>query len=651
MRIGQASDYRRYLKRRRPTWTSLVVAMMCVAAGCQPAEPPVEHAAVQARPTEAKSQAVGATAVKDPAAAPWRSDVLVPGAEQRTFARMFEEEYKRAAPADDGWASEVFQDAAAAQLKVLAKAIEHPGQKAGKAIAGVADASFQPVTLRPVLQEVYRDDVLVVSRSIPGSSSGNVNGGADGAAALAAAVDQLAAPLHDGRDMQLKIKVIGVQMEPERAGTRVLYQASGLVDGRVVQQTATWVCGWNGAESARPTLASIKVLDHEEVATVRGGPLFEDSTEAVLSGVEAYQQQFVHGVDHWRARLEKTLAPYISGLKGLALGDVNNDDLEDIYICQGAGLPNRLLVQQPDGTLRDISRAAGVDWMDSCNSALLVDLDNDGDQDLLVGSSAAVIMHRNEGGGTFSLGETLKVTTLVTGLSAADFDNDGLLDVYVLGRTGADDDGSTVLGLPFPYQDANNGGQNLLYRNLGDWSFEDVTKHVGLEQNNRRFSWAAAWEDYDNDGDLDLYVANDFGRNNLYRFDHAMGRFEDVAAEAGVEDIASGMSVSWGDYNADGLMDLYVSNMYSSAGNRITFQRNFRPGADQETLANIRRMARGNSLFENVGGGRFRDVSVEAGITMGRWAWGSKFVDINNDGREDLIVANGFVTQQNPDDL
>ncbi len=84
---------------------------------------------------------------------------------------------------------------------------------------------------------------------------------------------------------------------------------------------------------------------------------------------------------------------------------------------------------------------------------------------------------------------------------------------------------------------------------------------------------AASWEDYDQDGDLDLYVANDFGRNNLYRNDD--GQFVDVAAEAGVEDISAGMSVSWGDYNNDGQADLYVGNMFSSAGNRVTYQRQF----------------------------------------------------------------------------
>jgi hypothetical protein len=91
--------------------------------------------------------------------------------------------------------------------------------------------------------------------------------------------------------------------------------------------------------------------------------------------------------------------------------------------------------------------------------------------------------------------------------------------------------------------------------------------------------------------------------------------------------------------------------MWSSAGNRITYQRRFKSDVDARTLAHYRRHARGNSLFLNAGDGTFVDASQDANVTMGRWAWGSNFVDLNNDGLEDLVVANGFLTQSNPDDL
>ena len=165
--------------------------------------------------------------------------------------------------------------------------------------------------------------------------------------------------------------------------------------------------------------------------------------------------------------------------------------------------------------------------------------------------------------------------------------------------------------------------------------------------NNRRCSLGASWCDYDADGDPDLYVANDFGRNNLYR-NEGGGRFKDVAEELGVDDVGNGMSVTWEDVDNDGLMDLYVGNMWSSAGGRIAGQ----PRFEQERLREIyRRMSRGNSLFRNLGDGRFEAVSLRSGTFFGRWSWSGQFLDVEGDGLEDLYVVNGFISNANKDDL
>lgn len=213
-------------------------------------------------------------------------------------------------------------------------------------------------------------------------------------------------------------------------------------------------------------------------------------------------------------------------------------------------------------------------------------------------------------------------------------------------------------GGAFVYHDSNSGGPNSLFRNetkANEFNFRDVTTETGLNQNNLRWSLAASWEDYDNDGDQDLYVANDFGRNNLFRNDAGSGpggrTFIDVAAESGVEDSASGMAVSWGDYNRDGQMDVYVSNMFSAAGNRITFQQQFKPGATQDVRSRLQRFARGSTLMKARENGPFEDVSESTGVAMGRWAWGNSFVDINNDGWQDIVVANGNITGEDPGDL
>ncbi|MCH8922909.1 MAG: VCBS repeat-containing protein, partial [Planctomycetes bacterium] len=240
-------------------------------------------------------------------------------------------------------------------------------------------------------------------------------------------------------------------------------------------------------------------------------------------------------------------------------------------------------------------------------------------------------------------------------LSAIDYDEDGDLDLYLCVEY------ATVRKneerVAFRFDDANDGGANLLLRNDGNdgkdgkaqWRFSDVTSEVGLDTNNRRHSLAASWEDYDNDGDMDLYVANDYGQNCLYR--NTDGRFVDVAAEAGVVDHGSGMSVSWADFDHDGHLDLYVGNMFSSAGSRITRQAKFRPEQTGGVRSIYQRFTKGNSLFSGGGDGKFRDVGAAAGVEMGRWAWSSIFADINNDGWQDLIVANGFVTTDDPGDL
>ena len=114
------------------------------------------------------------------------------------------------------------------------------------------------------------------------------------------------------------------------------------------------------------------------------------------------------------------------------------------------------------------------------------------------------------------------------------------------------------------------------------------------------------------------------------------------------------MSASWGDVNNDGRMDLYVGNMFSSAGHRIASQAQFMPDVDSRTKAEFQRHARGNSLFLNQGTrdeADFDDVTLTAHVNLGRWAWGSMFVDLNGDGWEDIFVANGFITTEQSGDL
>ena len=157
--------------------------------------------------------------------------------------------------------------------------------------------------------------------------------------------------------------------------------------------------------------------------------------------------------------------------------------------------------------------------------------------------------------------------------------------------------------VPLPYEDARNGAANFLFANDGGFIFRDVTKGVGLALDNQRFTFAASFWDYDEDGDQDLLVVNDFGANQLWRNDG--GRFVEVAEALGVQDISAGMGCSLGDVNGDGHEDLFVSNMFSSAGRRVAAQEQFRQGVPNLDRQVFLRHAQGNSLFLGQAGAPF----------------------------------------------
>ena len=347
------------------------------------------------------------------------------------------------------------------------------------------------------------------------------------------------------------------------------------------------------------------------------------------------------------------------GYHGVSVRDIDGDDREDVFLCQPAGIRNLLFKRKPDGTLTEASAAAGLDHLDNTRSALFVDLDNDGDADAVLTLGDDVVMLENGGRGTFRPRTTVKTASWLMSMTAADFDNDGLLDIHLCGYSPRDATAAgDLLANPVPYHDADNGARNFLLRNEGGFRFADVTRETGMDVNNRKFTNASAWEDFDNDGDQDLFCANDFGRKNLYRNDlirdgkrQDRATFVDVAEAAGVADLGAGMSVAWSDWDRDGRMDPYVANMFSSAGRRIASQRHFKAGESEATRAGLLRLARGNTLFRNRGDGTFEDMAEPSGTVLGRWAWASLFADFNNDGWEDLHVCNGFYTRSDLDDL
>lgn len=391
----------------------------------------------------------------------------------------------------------------------------------------------------------------------------------------------------------------------------------------------------------------------EEIRAVAHGSGFLDVTAQALGATESYKSQILRGVDDWRTVLDGACGIDVYGNNGLAAGDFDNDGFDDLYVCQPAGLPNRLYRNRGDGTLEDVTEKSGLGVLDATACALFADFENKGLQDLLVVCDSGPLLFVNQGNGTFSLKrDAFKFARppqgTFTHAAIADYDRDGRLDIYFCLY-------NYYLGLdqyryPVPYFDARNGPPNFLLHNEGNATFADRTEAAGLNANNDRYSFACAWGSSNSNGLPDLYVANDFGRSNLYR-NNGDGTFTDVSAHAHVEDVGAGMSACWSDFDNDGRQDIYAANMWSAAGQRVSEQKIFHAKAPEDVRALYRRHARGNSFYRNQGNGTFANISDEAGVEMGRWSWSSDFWDFDHDGYPDLYVANGYISGPDGNDL
>ena len=327
---------------------------------------------------------------------------------------------------------------------------------------------------------------------------------------------------------------------------------------------------------------------------------------------------------------------------GVATADVDGDGLLDIATTGVA--QNHLYLNQGDGTFRDVSDESLLSLTPAASAALFVDYDNDGDADLFLAVVGNQLLLENRlvpDGELQFVDRSLeaRVAIAANGFSAvaADINNDGLQDVYVASynRYG--------LVMPNAWDRATNGTPNLLFINQGDGSFREMAESWGVRD--ARWSYAAAFADIDEDGDQDLYVANDFGENGLYLNEGE--RFREAAAERGVLDPGNGMGVAFGDYDNDGDLDLHVTNMSSTAGNRILGR--LYPDAAAADLV-LKKLAVGNSLYANDGHGNFTSAAAAAGGISAGWAFGGGFVDIDNDGWEDVYSPNGFISGKTMED-
>ena len=437
--------------------------------------------------------------------------------------------------------------------------------------------------------------------------------------------------------------------DPHSLQTRVRFELVGTGDGFFREQrVGNWELEWELFASGEVRLRSWKILDETRGRALV--PAFADIAPQAFGANASFAQQLLPGIDHWRTVLDGASGIDLYGHNGASVGDIDGDGFDDLYICQPAGLPNRLYRNRSDGTFEDITENSGVGLLDNTACALFADINNTGRQDLIVVRATGPQLFLNQGGGKFQLKPNAfqfanPPQGTFTGAAIADYDRDGWLDIYFCLYSFYQ--GSDQYRFPCPYFDAQNGPPNFLMRNQRNGTFRDVTQQSGLNVNNNRFSFCCAWADLGGDGFPDLYVVNDFGRKNLYR-NTGNGTFTDIAHEAGVEDVGAGMSVAWLDHDGEGKSDLYVADMWTAAGVRIAEQDVFQKNAPEEVRALYRKHAMGNSLFRNLdphgSGNNFADETARSGTGIGRWAWSSDAWDFDHDGFPDIYIANGMIS-------
>ena len=466
---------------------------------------------------------------------------------------------------------------------------------------------------------------------------------------------------------------------------RVRFSAKGEgPDGKLASFETVQKIQWQLTGETIPHLANDYLIDPTEwqitswsMESARlltsEAPLFRDVTKELFTEEDYrdYLESPLHG-QHLEALFAGKQIPLKKGQgrffttdataqhPALSVVDIDDDGWDDLYVCVRFGR-NLLFRNQGDGTFEEVAAEYGLDLDGLSACAIFADFDNDGDQDVFVGRSLERSVYLRNIGGRFVDSSSLvssPLPYLTTSLASADYNNDGLLDLYFSTygfaqrqqRQGVADKFLTeyspellqkkFLSPPDVQQFLNlPGPPNVLLLNKGQGRFERSPLNEQVDTWHETLQ--ATWADFDDDGFPDLYVCNDFAPDQLYHNEGGKG-FRDVTASMGHNRMRGfGMGASFGDFDNDLDLDLYVSNMYSKAGLRIIDQI---PIKDER----FRWSAEGNLLFKNQNEKSFDFVSQEgspfAAVAQADWSWGGQFCDFNNDGFLDLYVPNGYFT-------
>ena len=367
----------------------------------------------------------------------------------------------------------------------------------------------------------------------------------------------------------------------------------------------------------------------EEAALERYGFALREVSEDV--GID-----FTHQPPQLDAKLDHIMPEVAAMGAAVSVADYNNDGLQDLYVTNSAyGTQNALYQNQGDGTFEDVAADLGVADVNrqgtgTSMGAVWGDYDNDGYEDLFLYKWGRPELYHNDQGDGFTrvtdqagFPDWLNANTAVW----FDYDRDGRLDLFVGGFYQQDLnlwELETTRMMPESYEYATNGGRNYLFRNLGDGRFEEVGEAMGLAESTR-WSLAASATDFNRDGYPDLFIANDFGIDELY-LNEGGERFRDVSRSSNISRTPkSGMNATTADVLNRGQWSIYVSNISESGlliqGNTLWTPRTD-PGEDPE----------------------FQNLADALGIELAGWSYGAQFGDLNNDGWLDLFVTNGYVS-------
>ncbi len=321
------------------------------------------------------------------------------------------------------------------------------------------------------------------------------------------------------------------------------------------------------------------------------------------------------------------MAGYTALGAAVAVGDYDRDGFEDIFMTDSKeDGKNHLYHNNGDLTFTDVAVAAGVadgnDAEDASADALWFDYNNDGWLDLLVIRFGHNQLFKNLGNGKFeNVTKQSGIDRYMNAITAVafDYDHDGYVDLFVgsyfqpINIFNPD----TPRFFPESFETANNGGGVTVFHNNRDGTFTDVSEKAGIKLSG--WTLDLGHGDANNDGWDDLYVACDFGTDHFFA-NNCDGTFKDITSTAVGIDSKKGMNVDWGDFDNDGLLDIYVTNITDDY------------------------MREGNFLWHNNGNMTFSDVARETGTYNTGWGWAAKFLDYDNDGWLDLYVVNGWVS-------